>query len=95
MPYINSEWNKNTNNNASFGDLCENGGVSPKAFMMDNKGYGRFSDVAAPYAPAIKAYGWLDRNNLRKITIEYSYSDTNSSTGSLISHETFVGEKIK
>jgi hypothetical protein len=95
MPYINSEWNKNTNNNASFRDLCENGGVSPKAFMMDNKGYGRFSDVGAPYAPAIKAFGWLDRINPRKITIEYSYSDSTSILRPLIYHETFVGEKIK
>lgn len=94
MPYINSEWNKNTNNNTSFGDLCENGGVSPKAFVIDNNGYGKLPNVLTPYVPAVKAYGWLDRNDPRRITIEYSYSDTTSIMRPLIYHETFIGEKI-
>ncbi len=97
MPYITSEWNKNTGNNASFADLCDDkGGFSPKAFVMDNKGYGKFPGVPAPYAPRIKAYAWLDRVNTKKITIEYSYADSiPAGSIDLNNKETFIGEKIK
>jgi hypothetical protein len=95
IPYINSIWNKTNNNNTSFYDWCENGGVSPKAFAINNIGFGKLPNSNVPYIPAIKVYGWLERKNINKITIEYSYADTIPLGNSELKYkDTFIGNRI-
>jgi hypothetical protein len=95
IPYVNSIWNKSGNNNYSFYDWCEYGGVSPKAFVMKNIAVLKLPNLNVPEIPAIKVYGWLDRKDIKKITIEYSYADTIPlGSSELKFKDTYIGTKI-
>jgi hypothetical protein len=62
---------------------------------MNNIAWGKFPEANVPLIPAIKVYGWLDRKDIKKITIEYSYADTIPiGERNLNNKDTFIGNRI-
>jgi hypothetical protein len=96
IPYKNSSFNVYVNNNATLYDYCK-GKISPLKLninidvaIRDPRG-----NAKGPMIPVMDGYAFLDRKNLNKITIEYSYADTIPlGERDLKNKDTFIGNRI-
>lgn len=93
IPYKNSSFSLNENNNSSLYDYCKS--ISPMFANISISVAIKSLKNNSPIIPVINAYAWLERKNLNKITIEYSYADTIPlGSRDLKNKETFIGNRI-
>jgi hypothetical protein len=96
IPYVTSKWNVLLNNNATLYDYCM-GKISPLKLNIniDVARGNLLGNPVAPMIPVMNGYAYLDRKNLNKITIEYSYADTIPlGSSELKFKDTYIGTKI-